>query len=137
MLLIKRKLVTVQQYILLHPHNMPCITTIANVEKISVRWVMPTQQHVSKAVSSTRCEPQKCNMLKEPLLTSPLKAECLPPRWYLQSSQVDTSSAQRLHGQLLVAPPLIVVLWLYSLSCGGGTYHGPEHSQAQTIAHIL
>ena len=71
--------VAVQQYIPLCPHNMPCITTVMNIEKISVQWVVPTQQHVSTAVSSTHCKPQKCDMLKEPLPMNPLKAECLPP----------------------------------------------------------
>ena len=79
MLLIKHKLVTVQQYILLHPHDMPCVTTIANVEEVLIQWAMPMRRHVSKAVSSTHCKPQKCNMLKEPLPMSPFRAERLPP----------------------------------------------------------
>ena len=99
----------------LHHHH-------CSIEEILVWWVVPTQQRVSKAVSSTCCRPQKCNLLKEPLPKSPFKAECLPPWRCLQSSDVHPSSTQRLRGQLLAAPPpLIVVLWLYSLSCGGGT----------------
>ena len=107
---------TVQQYIPLHPHDMPCITIITNM-KISVRWVIPMQRHVSTAVKSTHCEPQECDMSKEPLSMSPLKVECLPPQQCLQLSEVVPSSAQRSCGQLLVAPPLIVVLQLHSLSC--------------------
>ena len=120
MFLIKQVLVTIQQFILLGPHNMPCITIILNTEKILVWWVIPRWWCVSTAVNSTHCKPKNCDMSKEPLPTSPLKAECLPPRRCLQSLEVVAPSAHRSHGQLLSAPPLIVVLWLYSLSCDGG-----------------
>ena len=133
----KQLLVTVQQFVLLCPHDLPCVITITNIEKTLVQWVVPMQWHVSMAANSTCCKPQKCDMSKRPLLTSPFKAEHLPPRQYLQSSEVVVPSTQRSCGQLFSSPPLTVVLWLYSLSCDGGTYHGLEHGQAQTITHIL
>ena len=100
---------TVQQFVLLCPHDLPYIITVTNIEKTLVQWVVPMQWHVSMATNSTHFEPQKCDMLKGPLPMSPLKAECLPPRQCLQSSEVVAPFVQQSHGQLLSAPLLTVV----------------------------